>query len=114
MAYKGTDIKFAVKLTADGFDMDTDNWELTVMCANGRDKFEISKEDCERVPALSDDPDSSDSEEEEGTWYAIVKTANLAVGQLRVISKAYIVDAAAEGGVRQDIAVANLTKLENP
>ena len=110
MAYKGTDIKFAVKLTADGFNMDTDDWDLLVV--SGRTRFPISKSDCERVPALSDDPDSSDSEEEEGTWYAIVKTDNLAVGQLNVISTAYIVDAAAEGGVRKDVDVAKLTKLE--
>lgn len=44
-------------------------------------------------------------------WFAIVDTSKLAVGTMRVISTAHIVDVHANDGVRNDISVATLGKL---
>lgn len=47
-------------------------------------------------------------------WYAIVDTKNLPVGTMRVIVTGHIIDANANDGVRDDIAVAVLGKLVTP
>lgn len=47
-------------------------------------------------------------------WFAIVDTSKLLPGTMRVVSTAYIVDAHANDGVRNDIQVAQLAKLVEP
>lgn len=47
-------------------------------------------------------------------WYAIVDTSKLAVGRMRVISTAHIVDAGANDGVRKSIDVKPLDTLVDP
>ncbi|MBQ8713008.1 MAG: hypothetical protein IJ551_09375 [Prevotella sp.] len=133
--YKGDEVKFAINLEAPGFSMDDDDFEIEVKSGNTSVKgykgeqagassaLIIFKETV--TPPVSDTQEGSDNEEEGQeenvqeptpvtTWYAIVDTKTLAVGTMRVIATARIVDAKANDGVRDNIAVATLGKLIDP
>ncbi|MBQ9645324.1 MAG: hypothetical protein IJV24_03065 [Prevotella sp.] len=114
--YKGDEVKFAINLEAPGFSMDDDDFEIEVKSGNTSVKGYKGEQAGassaliifnEKVtPAQEGDPDT--------VWYAIVDTKTLAVGTMRVIATARIVDAKANDGVRDNIAVATLGKLIDP
>ena len=123
--YKGEEIKFAIKIEAPGFNMDEDDFDIEVKSGNtsvkGYKDSTKSQETAVRVfkETTTVQPDTEEGEEPQepvtvNTWYAIVNTATLAVGQMRVISTAYIVDANADDGIRKSIDVKNLDKLVEP
>ena len=116
-------MKFAINLTALGFSMDDDDFSIEV--ASGKTSvIGYKKKDQQpttdlnvvifREPPLSDSSDSSDSDTEEGTWYAIVDTTTLAIGEMRVIARAFVPDPNANDYVRTEIAIAPLGTLEKP
>ncbi len=123
--YKGDEIKFAIKIEATGFDMDTDDFDIEVKSGNtsvkGYKDSTKSQDTAVRVfyEEKTVQPDTEDGEEPQEPvtvkeWYAIVNTATLAVGQMRVISTAYIVDANADDGIRKSIDVKTLDRLVEP
>ena len=95
--YKGTELKFKVELESGGFDMSRDDFELEVV--SGTTSVTLQKEDLH---------------EEDGSYYAYVDTMELDTGQVKVIGKACVPDTGASGGIRQEIAVAQLCTLVNP
>lgn len=124
--YKGDEIKFSIELTAQGFSMDDDDFDIEVVSSNGS-----SVKGSKNPPAGSDTDVIIFSEEEETTippaeeggeptvetttvWYAIVKTEKLDIGNLRVIATAYVPDAHADDGIRVQTAVKTLETLKNP
>lgn len=123
--YKGDEIKFAINIEATGFDMDTDDFDIEVKSGNtsvkGYKDSTKSQDTAVRVfyEEKTVQPDTEEGEEPQEPvtvkeWYAIVNTATLAVGQMRVISTAYIVDANADDGIRKSIDVKKLDILREP
>lgn len=109
---KGTEIKFAVNIEAQGFSMDTDDFDLEVITPR------------ESVKGYKNPPQGTSTDlvvfketvtPEEGdpvsTWYAILDTTDLTIGQMRVVATAHIPDANANDGIRNEISVARLGKL---
>ena len=116
--YKGDEIKFAINIEAPGFDMETDDFDIEVKSGNKSLKGYKDATKTEDTSVVIFKETTTVPPEEEGgdpttvsTWYAIVNTAELPLGQMRVIATAYIVDANADDGVRKSIAVATLDRL---
>ena len=124
--YKGDEIKFSIELTAQGFSMDDDDFDIEVVSARGG-----SVKGSKNPPAGSDTDVIIFSEEKETTippaeeggepttetstvWYAIVKTEKLETSELRVIATAYVPDTHADDGIRKQTAVKVLDNLKNP
>jgi hypothetical protein len=123
--YKGDEIKFAINLEAPGFSMDTDDFDVDVKSGNTSVKgyksagSETSTDVVIFKETTTVQPETEDGEEPAepvtvNTWYAIVDTKSLAVGTMRMIATAHIVDANANDGVRDDISVVTLGKLIEP
>lgn len=116
--YKGEEKKFAINLTAVGFSMDDNDFEIEVATPKGGVKASKSEptEDLRifREPALSDSSDSSSSGDE-GTWYGIIDTSKLpGTGEVKVVGTAFVPDVNANDGIRNEIAVDILGNLVNP
>jgi hypothetical protein len=108
--YCGDEKKFAIELTAPGFNIDDDNFDLEVRSrkASVQASKGASTEDLlifyETVTPQEGEPYKQ--------WYGIVDTTKLIKGQLVVIATAYITDANASGGVRKETAKYVLGTLE--
>ena len=122
---KGTEQKFAINLTAPGFSMDTDDFEIEVASpseslkgyknppAGASTDVIIFKET--ETHEVTDPETEEVTEETTSTWYAIVNTAAFTkIGDLRVIATAHIPDVNANDGIRNDIQKAALGTLINP
>lgn len=108
--YKGTEVKFGINLAAPGFDMDTDDFEISIVSAATSISGAKGNPDMSsKIRIFSEPSDSSGS-----NWYAIAETDTLKTGALKVIAKAYIPDANAADGIRTEVAVAELGVLANP
>lgn len=116
---KGTKVKFAINIEAQGFSMDRDDFEIEVMSpresAKGYNSPKLGNSSGIVIYKETKTAEDSDSSEEGtmSTWYAILDTANLSVGQLRVVATAYIPDENDIDGIRKEIATARLGKLVN-
>lgn len=110
---KGTEIKFAINLTAEGFSMDSQDFDIEV--ASPRNSVIGYKgsiiPDNEDVLIFKDTSSASSGE---SGWFCIVDTSKLEPGELRVIATAHVLDAKASGGVRNERAKAILGKLVKP
>lgn len=123
---KGTEKKFSIELTAPGFSMDDDDFEIEVKTpseslkgyknppAGAPTDVLVFKETAE-VAGEGSDSSSSSSGTETGTWYAIVNTgAFTKTGEMTVVATAHIPDANANDGIRDEIVKAPLGTLVNP
>ncbi len=97
--YVGTDLKFALTITSEGFNMDTDPWVATVRCG----KKEVK---CERANSVID---------ENGQWYILVDSSVLMAGTYILIVDIDVPDDDFKDGYRhetlkmeQPLAVVNL------
>lgn len=130
--YKGEEMKFAIGIKAAGFDMDTDDFELEV--TNNKESFSVTKtgqpdergtwknEDGSLVVFYEEETVTIPPAEEGGepttetvkNWFGIIDTQYfINVGELKVISTAYVIDAKAADGVRKCIGIDNLGTLKN-
>jgi len=116
--YKGDEIKFAINLEAPGFSMDEDDFDIEVKSGNSSVKGYKNPEPGSPTDVIIYKDTVTVPPEEEGgeektvsTWYAIVDTSALAIGTMRVIATAHVIDAHANDGVRNITAVAPLGKL---
>lgn len=125
MIFKGDEAKFSINLTAPGFSMDTDDFDIEVVSTiggslkgskggTGTDVIIYSEQTETQVP--SEDPQGEPTTETTTTWYAIVNTGNelRPGGSLKVIATAYVPDAHANDGVRKQIATTVLDKFIEP
>ncbi|MBO4499204.1 MAG: hypothetical protein J5732_02995 [Bacteroidaceae bacterium] len=113
--YKGTEVKFGIDLTAPGFNMDTDDFEISIVSGHTTIKgIKGNPDAASKIRIFSESSDSSSSGESGTNWYAIAETDTLDTGHLKVIAKAHIPDANAADGVRTEVAVAELGILSNP
>ena len=120
--YQGEEKKFAINIQNDGFDMDTDDFELEV--TNGKESFSVLKtgepseagiwanedgslvvfyeEETVEVPA--DEPGGEPTQNTVKNWFAILDTQYFVnMGALTVIVTAFVIDAKAYDGVRNVI-----------
>ena len=106
MIFKGDEAKFSINLTAPGFSMDTDDFDIEVVSTIGG-SLKGSKGGTGTDVIIF---------KEDEAWYAIVNTANelRPGGSLKVIATCYVPDAHADDGVRKQIATAVLDKFFEP
>lgn len=106
MIFKGDEAKFSINLTAPGFSMDTDDFDIEVVSTIGG-SLKGSKGGTGTDVIIFKEDDA---------WYAIVNTANelRPGGSLKVIATAYVPDAHADDGVRKQIATTVLDKFIEP
>ena len=133
--YKGEEKKFAINISATGFNMDTDDFDVEV--TNGKESiiarktgepteagiwtnekgslvifYEGDEEDTVEAPA--DEPGGEPTTNTVKNWFCILDTQYFTnVGQLNVIGTAYITDVKAFDGVRKSIDVKTLGTLKN-
>lgn len=123
--YKGDEIKFAINLEVAGFSMDDDDFDIEVKSGNTSVKgskgagSEASTDLVIFKETETVQPETPEGEEPQvpvtvNTWYAIVDTAKLPVGNMRVIATAHVIDTNANDGVRKSIAVEKLGNLAEP
>lgn len=119
--YKGDEVKFGINLTANGFDMDANDFDVEIVSPRAIIRGNKGNTDpTSRVRVFKEEPESgseSDSPDAEtaGGWFVIAETDALSAGSmLKVVARAYIPDANAIDGVRTEIAVCNLDNLVNP
>lgn len=86
-AWVGTGLKFAITITAEGFDQAEDDWKVVFQC--GRKSLELTKADM--------------SIGEDETFIANVDTSLLGAGTVSVITYAYVPDEDWEGGIRTEV-----------
>jgi hypothetical protein len=118
--YRGDEIKFAIGLDCIGFDIDRDLFDIEVITPNSSVKASKGRPapDGSLVIFKETDGDSSSSSssssEDEGTWYAIVDTQFLKIGDMRVVATAHVPDPNANDGIRKQVDVKPLGTLRNP
>jgi hypothetical protein len=94
--YIGTDLKFAITLTADGFSMDDDNYSIVVVCGDKR--VEYNKSDIVT--------DGS------GGHFLCIDTSQFSPGVVRMIVYADVPDAAFGDGTRREVASMDLCQIK--
>lgn len=108
-------MKFKLDITADGFSMDNDPFDVQV--TSGRTSVSGSKaiaydsENDQTAKQGSEEVCITKSGED---WWVVVKTDTLAIGSMRVIITAHVTDTSAYDGVRNDISVNQLGTLVKP
>lgn len=93
----GTGLKFAVNMTCPGFDMDSDEWKITV--TRGTRRVEFTPEN-----AVQDDNDQ---------WYICFDTAELGPGEVDIIFEAFVPDEDFESGVRREVQKYRLVNIKS-
>lgn len=95
--YRGTELKFKVAVTATGFSMAEDDFEIEVK--SGRSSIGMAKEDLI---------------EKSGEYFAVIDTSELPAGTLKLVATAHVPDTDADDGIRNEVAVTNLCQIVNP
>lgn len=96
LTYVGTDLKILVTLTATGFDMDLDDWQIGIKCRNKVVKV-ISKEEAIKT---------------EDGWFVTVRAADLKPGVIEVVGYARIPDDDFDDGIRNEVGKERLLDYE--
>lgn len=95
MIYVGTDLKFAINIQCQGFSMDDDEFEITLV--NGKNRLELSKDDLVK---------------DNNTWYLCFDSTELGHGDVTMIVCAYVPDADFEDGVRKEVLETTLCQID--
>ena len=103
--YKGDEIKFSIELQAQGFSMDDDDFDIEVRSSRGGPVMRASKN-------ASAEDGSLIIYESDGTWYGIVDTTDMTVGDLSVVATAHVPDAHANDGIRRQSDIKPLCSLK--
>lgn len=96
--YIGTDLKFSFTVTADGFNMDEDDYEVVLIC--GGTKVTIEKDD---VVTGTDT-----------NHYLLVDTTLFPSGTLRAVVYAKVPDSDYVSEVRREVAAEDLVIIKHP
>lgn len=97
--YVGSDFKWAVNMTCEGFSMDDDDWKIVV--TRGKNTVEYTK-------------DNSIKDEQEDQWYITVDTLALGAGQCYITFVAYVPDSDFPDGIRTEIQEYELVNVRLP
>ena len=105
--YQGDEKKFAIELTAPGFNIDTDDFDVEVK--SPKVSLKASKgASTEQLIIFSE----TDQTTQKKTWYAIVDTTTLSIGDIKVFATAHVPDVNANDGIRRESADAVLGTLK--
>ena len=95
-SYIGTELKFAVTIAADGFDMETDDFEIIVKCKSKKVIYKKSD-------LLYD---------ENGDFHIAIDTTIFPAGDLYAITYAYVPDSDFPDGIRTEVDQTRLITLK--
>lgn len=95
--YVGTDLKFKIDITADGFDQSEDPFEIKVVCGN-------------RTQTITQD----DVVEDDGNYYILIDTSQFGTGLVKLIVTAKVPDKNFESGYRREVTVHELCYIRKP
>lgn len=87
--YEGSDLKFVVELTSDGFDIDRDDWAVGVQVGT-KILTTITKSEAIKSP-------------EDGKWYICINKEYVKKGDLSLVAYAKVPDADFDDGVRDEV-----------
>ena len=96
--YIGTDLKFAITITADGFDMASDDYACELLC--GFKKVTVKKDDI--VTGV------------DGESYLLVDTTQFPSGTLRWVVTASVPDGDYAKGYRNEVDATDLCIIKHP
>jgi hypothetical protein len=109
--YIGTDLKFCITITGEGFSQDDDDWEAKIVCNNKAITYE----------KVGTDPDSWKGviTDGNGNYYIMVDTTQFQTGLVKMIVTAYVpdqdFDESSEGDcIRREVAVQDLCYIKKP
>ena len=108
--YQGDEKKFAIELSAPGFNIDTDDFDLEVKSPKA--SIKASKGAPTEALAIFYETVTPTEGEPYKKWYGIVDTTTLTSGTITVFATAHITDANASGGIRCESAEAVLGTLK--
>lgn len=101
----GSAVKFEIDLSAEGFSMNNDDFDVEI--AGAKNSVYASKN--------TPDPQGNFTiYKESNTWYGILKTDAVGLGDCKLIATAYITDSAAHGGNRKEIASTSFGRIVKP
>lgn len=92
--YWGTVLKLQVDITAAGFDQDSDDYSILIVC--GSKSLHYTQDD------VLDDGEHK---------YIVISTEELMPGTMNMVVAAYIPDSDIEGGVRKEVVSLNIGVL---
>lgn len=108
--YQGDEKKFTINLTAPGFDIDTDDFDIEVK--SPKVSIKASKGASTGALIIFAEEVTPQEGDPYNVWYAIVDTTTLSSGQIDVIATAHVPDAKANDGIRRESATAILGTLK--
>ncbi len=94
--YLGTELKYKVTMTATGFDMDTDDWEVTIV--RGATKRTFTKSECVQG---------------QDGWFVCFDTKDFGAGNYYAIMTAFVPDADFDDGYRKEVKKFELLSVES-
>ena len=94
--YIGEDLKFKIILTADGFDQETDRYDIEFIC--GGYSHTYTQDDIVKGT--------------EGCYYLLIPTASLAPGMMKMIITVYVPDTDFTSGIRKEVESISLGPLK--
>lgn len=86
--YVGTELKFALTIVSEGFDMDTDPWTATVSC--GRKSIVCARSDNAVIGT-------------DGQWYILIDTSELGSGTYNMTVEIDVPDPDFQDGYRHEV-----------
>lgn len=92
----GTDLKFAIEIKAEGFDMDDDDYEMMLRC--GSKEVAVTKDDI--------------VESDDGLKLLLIDTTQFTSGTIRLVVTARVPDDDFETGVRREVGVMDLCTIK--
>ena len=95
--YVGTDLKFKIDITAEGFDQFQDDFEIKVVCGN-------------RTQVITQD----DVVEDDDGLYILIDTTQFGTGLVKLIVTAKVPDTNFESGYRREVTVHELCYIRKP
>lgn len=97
--YLGNDYKLLIEMTAPGFSMDDDDWDVSIKIGS-RTLAKYAKADCIR--------------DDEGNYYALVRGSDMRPGNLDIIFHAYVPDDDWDDGIMNEIDKQSLATIIKP
>lgn len=94
--YIGTDLKFKINISAEGFNMATDNFNIKIRSGN----------------SLINVPNENIVPDGEGGYYLLINTSQLKVGLLQLIIIAEVPDNDFPTGIRHEVERINLCTIK--
>lgn len=96
--YLGEELKYAVDITATGFSMADDDFDIVITVGNKSETYN-------KLDLVVDD---------QGTYYIMIDTTVFKKGDMYATVYAYVPDPDFDDGIRTEIDKVKLTKLINP